>query len=172
MPHVLRRTFTILAGLSLLLCAATVTLWVRSYYRYDVVCMEANRLSAVAWSVRGSFIAFWYEDGWPVNADVGHKMFDVDSAAPDARFYWEQIYHWEFDHYGFRATKDMGQTYVVMPHWAPVVVFGIAPCFWVVRRVRHRKRIASGHCAACGYDLRATPDRCPECGTVPRRESA
>jgi hypothetical protein len=52
-----------------------------------------------------------------------------------------------------------------IPWWCPLLVFSILPAWWWLARRRIRIRHQRGQCPACGYDLRASPERCPECGT-------
>jgi hypothetical protein len=59
---------------------------------------------------------------------------------------------------------------VVCPYWPVVLLTGVAPAVGVWRVVRRRRRARRGLCRECGYDLRASPHGCPECGaSVGRR---
>jgi hypothetical protein len=71
-------------------------------------------------------------------------------------------------HDAFTGTGAFGEThFVAVPYWAVVSVLSVPLTVWSIRRHKAKKRNQIGHCVACGYDLRATPDRCPECGAVP-----
>ncbi|MGD0769861.1 MAG: hypothetical protein ABSB42_16885 [Tepidisphaeraceae bacterium] len=59
---------------------------------------------------------------------------------------------------------------VTFPLWFPAILFGLFPVILFFRRRRGKMRSSVGFCAMCGYDLRATPDRCPECGTIPPKK--
>jgi hypothetical protein len=50
------------------------------------------------------------------------------------------------------------------PIWAEFVL--LLPLPFLIRKWRRRRRSSrQGLCLNCGYDLRASPNRCPECGT-------
>jgi hypothetical protein len=58
------------------------------------------------------------------------------------------------------------QWVVAIPYWFIVLLTAIPPALWFRAARARRRRRAAQQCITCGYDLRATPDRCPECGTA------
>ena len=57
-----------------------------------------------------------------------------------------------------------------VPYRTAAAATGSLPLAWLAvfaaGRVTRRRRRAAGLCARCGYDLRASADRCPECGAT------
>jgi hypothetical protein len=63
----------------------------------------------------------------------------------------------------FAWERSFGGTTVAIPLWFPAMLFLLTGITLVIQGTR--KEFARGFCRECGYDLRASKDRCPECGT-------
>ena len=61
---------------------------------------------------------------------------------------------------------------LILPYWFVVTVVGLVAALALWRASRRKRSEFHGHCLSCGYDLRFSRDRCPECGSiVPERAS-
>jgi hypothetical protein len=156
-------------AVSLVLCVATVTLWVRSYrvrdlwsantgHTIDSVDLHAGWMSVARLSVN------------PPVADPWSWRHDVQPVHPPHWTGWERTL-------GIGTEDNTGRMGVTafrhrswsVAHRLVVAVTAVLPAGWLIRVLRVRRRTSRGLCPACGYDLRATPGRCPECGSIPTR---
>ena len=87
-------------------------------------------------------------------------------AAASAAFWLASIFLLGGSHTGFDLLPEWTRRLIsvlILP--AGLVYFWMCDLRnprWLQRARRNR-----GLCPACGYDLRATPDKCPECGAAP-----
>lgn len=65
--------------------------------------------------------------------------------------------------FNFQWDRSLGGAAVAIPFWFPALLFLVTGMVFVMHG--SRKEFARGFCQECGYDLRASKDRCPECGT-------
>jgi hypothetical protein len=74
------------------------------------------------------------------------------------------------DHSGYVVRERLVQRGDFSVAWL-ASAFALPALLWAAMTARHRIHVAAlssaGRCAACGYDLRATPACCPECGAKP-----
>jgi hypothetical protein len=106
---------------------------------------------------------------------------DLDWNDPMVKAGFTGWHRWGFGHITFdipfaRLGSQEGQPashtieFWLMPWWPLLLGSSLLPavrCLLPLARRRYAAR--PGRCRQCGYDLRATPDRCPECGTAPAR---
>src|SRR5688500_17254627 len=158
----------ILAIVSLLLMLAAIASWVRSQWVEDVVAYNRKGVgSLAAWS-RDGRLSCWRDRhaealvleqrtlGWEYAAQPMRKPGRWPDGNPGRL--------------GFVFERDNRKQYLysalAIPWWAVAGLFAIPPALylwgWSKRRVQRRL----GLCAVCGYDLRASSGRCPECGTA------
>jgi hypothetical protein len=164
--RLLRFVLNAATTVSLVLCIATTVLWVRSYWYWD------------------GYAAYWW-DGVADHPFVATTIAERGSLYLAVEWGWEEYPErgWRFLHESRRPSDEGAQWgwggsrnafgrkggFVRFPCALAAAALAAVPAYRGLRMARRcRGERSVGLCPACGYDLRATPDRCPECGTVPR----
>ncbi len=146
----IRRVLTILSLLGLLLC---VGLWGVSYW--NVSAMFIRKAEGVDVTLGQGCLQFNY------SAYVGgprqpRNIFYVGG------FRFETI--WMPPYYFTSGSPRYPSLTVYVPVNLLALAFLILSGYLLAPMHRRRKRKKLGLCVSCGYDLRGSIDRCPECG--------
>jgi hypothetical protein len=197
MRKLLRRILWLVKGLLLAVTLAVVVLWVRSYWRCDSVWHiqrgESERRTTSGpemVSQLGWVSAAWTEVLWPAQPPIYDSISGgFDGRSGPAGNFVQNIreehglgpVHWGRDWLRQYSTNKEKRLFydshvIRVRHWLLAIVCGawpIASLYFLTRRaIKRRRLMRAGCCKSCGYDLRATPQRCPECGAVSLNSNA
>jgi hypothetical protein len=188
----LRILRVILLTILLIICAASVALWIRSYRQADLLAYidqvalpasepDVRKNVDTNWNVRSTAGVIFIEYSRTAErSDVNPRILRVVPVANGWHYRTysnptadEHASYRLFNVLGFEIgwlTRDAPRSRSVvravrLPYWMLFAISAMVPAIAAHRRFR-RHVVVPGRCATCGYDLRATPDRCPECGTV------
>ena len=174
----------ILVGLSLLLCVIVCGLWIRSMSTTDAIDRThpaASRDTITSlYSWRGSIVL---ERRAEAPASWNRKYAGWERRSFPAAHTWTSEYLRSargaagFDLLGFwvcpagfvdasgLGTPVRASAWLFgVPDWAIVLLAALLPLSMMRTHIVRRRRISTGRCARCGYDLRGVSGRCPECG--------
>jgi hypothetical protein len=180
----LRTLLNLAATLALLLTIAICVVWQRSYAASDRLMWVRDDGWRSVRSAQGRLVlSITLADMSGRLLDRRGVRYERDPAMPatvelltiyllcaDAS---AKVVHWERADFAWqqrRSSRDLIVT-AVAPFWSLAAATGTLPLAWAARRLRARRRrqrrARHGLCPACGYDCRATPAQCPECGATP-----
>lgn len=164
MRRVLLHVATVFAAL---LAVATAGVWIRGHYAFEgwVVGLERH-VYHVNGARDGTYVA-WFSD---LTTSVRTRF--VHGVPSDCRGMFPEtggVLGFRYVRHDYGPGTPFGTFRACyIPHWATMGVSGVVAAGGVMLIRVDRRRRGMGLCAKCGYDLRATPERCPECGTMSR----
>ena len=111
---------------------------VRSLIPFDV---DGDGISDVPFMNEHKFLGFKWVSAWP-NLNVTYYPSGYPSHVPP----WPNL--------------------LIIPYWFAFLATSILPAWKTGALLRASRQHAAAYCRVCGYDLRASKGRCPECGTA------
>ena len=165
----IRRLVTVASAISFLLCIGVAVFWVRSHYAWEWCTIGLPHGDLFIDDPVGSLELGYMTENSPVVPSYRLTF----GREPPGDFRENKTISRSFVGFGIGSADVNDEVHgrvscVVVPCWFAFALAALLPARELMlfrARRRRARQTGRGHCMRCGYDLRATPDRCPECGT-------